>query len=213
MGCYNDEVLQKLADKGDGSYVFVDSRAQARRVFVANLAATLQTIARDAKIQVEFNPTMVRRFRLIGYEARVMAAADFRNDAVKGGAVGSGQSSTALYELELSADGYQRLGGADLGTVYVRYRGVDDDTISELAQPIPGAAVTERRIADDPRFFLAAAAGEFAEILRHSEHVQGHSLAPVARMLDEVAGQLPLDTAVRELANLVKRADGLPAAP
>jgi Ca-activated chloride channel family protein len=213
MGCYNDEVLQKLADKGDGSYVFVDSTAQARRVFVDGLAATLQTIARDAKIQVEFNAATVRRYRLIGYEQRVMAAEDFRNDQVKGGAVGSGQSGTALYELELTADAYPRLAGATLGTVYVRYRAVDDGAVAEIAQPIGGSVIASRQVADDPRFFLAAAAGEFAEILRRSEYVQGHSLQPVSRMLGEVAAQLPLDAGVRELAELVKRADGLPAAP
>jgi Ca-activated chloride channel family protein len=213
MGSYNDEVLQKLADKGDGSYVFVDSRTQARAVFVDGLTATLQAIARDAKIQVEFEPTMVRRFRLIGYEKRGRAAADFRNDQVKGGAVGSGQSSTALYEVELGDDAWARLQTASLGTVYVRYRGVDDEAVAEIAQPIDGAVLAKRTAARDPRFYLAASAAEFAEVLRHSEHARGHGLAAVAQVLNEVVEQLPLDGRIRELRDLVQRADGLPPAP
>ena len=156
---------------------------------------------------------MVRRFRLIGYEKRVMAAADFRNDAVKGGAVGSGQSSTALYELELSDDAWARLATANLGTVYVRYRGVDDAAIAEIAQPVGGDVIVKRTTVSDPRFFLAAAAAEFAEILRHSEHVQGRGLPEVVRVLNEVCAQLPLDGRIRELRDLAQRAQGLPPAP
>ncbi len=100
-GAYDDNMMEKLANKGDGAYYFVDSQREARRVFVDELTATLQTIAKDAKIQVEFNPAKVRRYRLIGYENRAIADKDFRNDKIDAGEVGSGQSSTALYELEL----------------------------------------------------------------------------------------------------------------
>ncbi|MEZ6190505.1 MAG: DUF3520 domain-containing protein [Phycisphaerales bacterium] len=100
-GNYDDEVLEQLANKGDGGYLFVGSLDEAKRVFVDNLAATRPTIAFDAKIQVNFDPARVRRYRLIGYENRDIADTDFRNDTIDAGEVGSGQSATALYEVEL----------------------------------------------------------------------------------------------------------------
>ena len=101
IGNYNDEMLQQLANKGDGSYTFIDSEDEARRVLVDDLSATLNTIAKDVKIQVEFNPAAVKRYRQLGYESRQLKKEDFRNDAVDAGEVGSGQSVTALYELEV----------------------------------------------------------------------------------------------------------------
>ncbi len=91
LGAYNDELLETLSNRGDGSYLFVDSAAEARRVFTGEFSAALQTVARDAKIQVEFDPRRVRRYRLIGYENRAIADKDFRNDAVDAGEVGSGR--------------------------------------------------------------------------------------------------------------------------
>ncbi|MDH4158370.1 MAG: von Willebrand factor type A domain-containing protein, partial [candidate division Zixibacteria bacterium] len=131
-GSYNDAFMEALANRGDGSYMFLDSARQAHRVFVRQLAATLQTVARDARIQVDFNPNRVRRYRLIGYENRDIEDKRFRDDTIDAGEVGSGQCSTALYELELigqsSADQQD-----DLGTVFVRYRDVGTGQIEEIS--------------------------------------------------------------------------------
>ena len=210
-GSYNDVLLEKLANRGDGAYVFVDSQAEAQRVFHDEIIATLQTIALDAKIQVEFDPQRVRRYRLIGYENRAIADQDFRNDTVDAGEVGSGQSSTALYELELLPG--SRDEPADLGTVYVRYHDAETGQVEEISQRLTGDMVKRRTPANSPRFFLAACAAEFAEILRGSEHAKDAKLDTVEQMLHEVCEQLPLDTRARELLGLVKRAKGMPAAP
>ncbi len=89
-GNYNDQLLEQLADKGNGAYSFLDSTEAAERIFAQDLTGTLQTIAKDAKVQVDFNPNVVRRYRLIGYENRAVADQDFRNNAVDAGEVGAG---------------------------------------------------------------------------------------------------------------------------
>jgi len=208
MGSYNDELMQKLADRGDGSYVFIDTPAEARRVMAEQIAATLQTIAKDAKIQVEFNPASVRRYRLIGYEKREIADEDFRNDAIDAGEVGSGQSSTALYEIEL----LDAAGSLDLGTVFVRYRDADTEKVEEISSRLEASIIARRAPADAPRLHLAAAVAQFAEILRESEYARSRSFDDVRRVLGEVAVQLPLDQRVRELLTLVESAKGLPKA-
>jgi Ca-activated chloride channel family protein len=212
IGAYNDALLEQLANRGDGSYAYVGSRRDARRVFAEEMSATLQTIARDAKIQVAFDPARVRRYRLIGYENRDIADKDFRNDAVDAGEVGSGQSATALYELELRRGDWGAVQG-DLGTVYVRYEDLRSEKVEEVSRRLEGALIARRSVRAAPRFHLAACAAEFAEILRESEHARGGSLRSVRHVLEEVARELPLDRRVRELLYLVARAQGLPKAP
>jgi Ca-activated chloride channel family protein len=211
-GAYNDALLEAMADSGDGRYVFLDPSPQARETLVGQLAATLQTVARDARIQVRFDPARVRRYRLIGYENRDIEDQRFRDDTVDAGEVGSGQCSTALYELELT-DSSSREGNTDLGTVFVRYRDAESERIEEISRPLSGSIVRRRSVAQDPRFFLAAGAARFAEWLRQSEHAQHTSLVEIQRLLDEVSIALPLDRDVQDLAALAHRAEGLPRAP
>jgi Ca-activated chloride channel family protein len=213
-GAYNDALLEKLANRGDGSYVFVDNDEQARRVFVDEFAATIHTIAKDAKIQVEFDPRRVRRYRLLGYENRKIADEDFRNDTIDAGEVGSGQAATALYEVELleSRDGLAPVSN-DFGTVSVRYRDAESGAIDEIAYRLKSDIVRPLTPATTPRFFVAAAAAEFAEILRGSEYAGESSLDAVGDVLQEACSELPLDTRAAELLELVRRAKGLPRAP
>ena len=100
MGNYNDILMEQLADNGDGSYAYVDTVEEAERLFINDLTSTLMVIARDAKVQVEFNPAVVRSYRLIGYENRDVADEDFRDDTVDAGELGPGHSVTALYEIK-----------------------------------------------------------------------------------------------------------------
>ncbi|MBN1507651.1 MAG: von Willebrand factor type A domain-containing protein [Sedimentisphaerales bacterium] len=211
-GAYNDAFLETLADRGDGRYVFLDSSPQARDVLVDQLAATLQTVARDARIQVEFNPARVRRYRLIGYENRDIEDQRFRDDTVDAGEVGSGQCSTALYELELIAP-VAKEEADDLGTVFVRYRNAETDQVEEISRPLPGSILRRQSVEDNPRFFLAAGAARFAEWLRQSEHARHTTLADVQRVLDQVGAALPLDQDVQDLASLAHQAENLPRAP
>ncbi len=104
MGNYNDVMMEQLANQGDGTYAYIDSIQEAERVFIDDLTSTLLTIAKDAKIQVEFNENVVERYRLLGYENRDVADEDFRNDEVDAGEIGAGHSVTALYEVKLADD-------------------------------------------------------------------------------------------------------------
>ncbi len=217
MGTYDDTMLETLANKGDGAYAFIDSIAEARRVFIDDLSATLNTIAADVKIQVEYSPEYVARYRQLGYENRQLKKQDFRNDAIDAGEVGSGQSVTALYELELAPPptkpvlyGAQCLPLDDvIATVRVRYRRIDTGAVEEIEHRVRQRDVLPRFDAALPRFKLAAAVSEFSEILRGSPFAKGSSTEDVAAVLRPVALDLPLDKHVQELLRLVDRADSM----
>lgn len=205
-GACNDRLLEELADRGDGVYRFLDSPEEVRRVFVDDMAATLHTIAMDVKIQVEWNPAAVVRYRLLGYENRALAREQFRDDAVDAGEVGSGQSVTALYELERAAAAPH---DCPLGVVRVRYRRVDTGAVEEIAQPILRRHFAARIEEARPELRLAACAAEFAELLRRSPHAAGGSFADVARLLHAVVLEKELDSRVAELLRLVELAAGM----
>ncbi len=210
-GAYNDAFLEAMADSGDGRYVFLDSSEDARDALVGQLAATLQTVAKDARIQVEFNPARVRRYRLIGYENRDIEDQRFRDDTIDAGEVGSGQCSTALYELELMPSSSTEADD-NLGTVFVRYRHAETGQVEEVSRPLAGSLIRRRSVEEAPRFFLAAGTARFAEWLRQSEHAQHTALADVQRLLDNVSAALPLDRDVQDLAALAHQAENLPRA-
>ena len=211
MGSYDDEMLEGLANKGDGNYTFIDSEAEARRVFVDDLSATLNTIAADVKIQVEFRPRRVKRYRQLGYENRQLKDEQFRDDTVDAGEVGSGQSVTALYEMELARGGSQAsdLRFQDLGVVRVRYRRIDTGRVEEIAYPIRASDLVNGFNDADVHFRLAACVAEFAEILRGSPFAAGSEYAHVANELRPVALDLGLDNRVQELLRLVSGAGGM----
>jgi Ca-activated chloride channel family protein len=207
IGAYNDEILEQLANKGDGSYRFIDSQEEAKRVFVDELAATLHVIASDVKIQVEFYPEQVKTYRQLGYENRQLTKEQFRDDGVDAGEVGSGESVTALYELVAGVNTDQ-----PLGVVRVRYRDAATGEVEEIAHPIRRSDAVASFEEASPQFRLAAAAAEFAEILRGSPFADGADYGAVADVLRPVALDLRLDQRVQELLQLVQRAPGLPRA-
>ncbi len=193
--------MEQLANQGDGQYVFIDTEAEAKRVFVDGLA-TLQVVAKDAKIQVEFDPRVVRRYRLLGYESRDIADEDFRNDAVDAGEIGSGQSATALYELELLA------AKGVIGTVRVRYRDVETGRVEEIASAVRAEEIVPADKAP-ARFRLAACVAQFAELLRGSPYTRHGTLQEIEQALRRVCAELPLDDRAAELLMLVQKAQGL----
>lgn len=199
FGSYNDTMLETLANKGDGIYTFIDSIEQAGRVLGEDFSATVNLIARDVKIQVEFNPKRVRRYRQLGYENRKLAKEAFRDDSVDAGEVGSGQSATALYELDLID-----APGEPLGTVRVRCRNALSGLMEEIEAPMAQTPVSTPFEAMDARFLLAAASAEFAEILRGSPFAAGSSLDDVARVLRPVAMELSLDGRIQEMLRLTQ---------
>ncbi|MGM0558163.1 MAG: YfbK domain-containing protein, partial [Myxococcota bacterium] len=177
MGNYKDTMMEQLANKGNGNYYYIDSMDEARKVFGEQVDGTLQVIAKDVKIQVEFDEDKVASYRLIGYENRDIADKDFRNDAVDAGEIGAGHTVTALYELQLQD-------GADgkLGTVRVRHKEPQGAKASEQAfQLTSGDMRADLREASRDFQFAVAVAG-FAEILRNSPYAEQISLALVEEL-------------------------------
>ncbi len=184
MGNYNDVLMEKLGDKGDGQYAYVNDFAQARRLFVDRLAGSLEVIAKDVKIQVDFNPNIVRSWRLLGYENRDVEDHKFRDDSEDGGEIYAGHSVTALYEIKLRDN---RRTKSDIGTVHIRFVDPRVGEVQEVAAPINRAVASSRFADSGPALKMAAAAAEFAEILRDSYWARGSSFGEVRRLAMEAA--------------------------
>lgn len=166
MGNYKDDAMEQLANKGNGNYHYIDSFDEVRKVFGEQLNATLQTIARDVKLQVEFDPQAVKRYRLIGYENRDIADEDFRNDSVDAGEMGAGHSVTALYELEMADSN-----ATTVATVRIRHRKPDNDGPTyETTAVMRTSDMAEKLAATSYSFRFAAAVAAFAEISRESPY-------------------------------------------
>ena len=216
MGNYNDILLEKLGNKGNGYYAYVDDLAEARRVFVDNLTGNLQVIARDVKIQVDFDPEVVRSYRLLGYENRDVADEDFRDDTVDGGEIGSGHSVTALYEIKLQ-DGMRK---RPLGQLFIRYKKPDyvvgnDDydrrdkdnryeeeewsvgdaqfEVDELRFALSPKDVNSNFDRTTPEFRLAACAAEFSEILRNSYWAKDGDMDELIKETRQAAREIESD--------------------
>ncbi len=204
MGNHNDYLLEQLADGGNGQCVYVDRLDEARRVFVENLTGTLQTVAKDTKVQVEFEPAAVRRYRQLGYENRAVADADFRNDRVDAGEVGAGHEVSALWEVEI-ADGLAP--DAIVATVRVRYLTVEHGEAVELKRVVRASDVAPTFEATAPRFQLAAYVAEFAEVLRDSYWSRSTNLDAVAGRVEGLltSGSIA-DEEVKELVAMMRRA-------
>ena len=200
MGNYNDVLMERLADTGNGSYAYVDTLSEAKRIFVENLTGTLQVIAKDAKIQVDFNPEVVSRFRLLGYENRRLDHEQFRDDAVDAGEVGSGHQVTALYEVKLHPETTGKL-----ATVSIRYADADNDRVNEVSKDISVSQLHKSFDAAPATFRLAAAVAEFAEILRESYWAKDGSLDTVHQVVKDAFPEIDSEGVV-ELMYLVNKA-------
>ena len=203
MGNYNDALMQTLAQNGNGAAAYIDTLNEARKTLVDEATSTLFPIARDAKVQVEFNPAAVSEYRLIGYETRLLNREDFDNDRVDAGDVGSGQTVTALYEitpaggpraiadLRYAAPGHALAAGTagELGFVKIRYKLPRSET-SRLISVAIGRASRFARFEDAPRDarFAAAVAG-FAEILRGGRHTGAFGYDDVLRIAAGARGE------------------------
>ncbi|OZI76355.1 vWA domain-containing protein [Bordetella genomosp. 2] len=217
-GNFNDALAVQLADAGNGSYHYLDSLREARKVLAGELSATLMTIARDVKIQVEFNPAVVAEYRLIGYEKRALAREDFNNDRVDAGEIGAGANVTALYEITPVGAPQARLEplrygkpaaaaapGDELAFVRIRYKSPDaqasrlvEQAVAHTATPGPGSEGLRR----------AAAAAAFAQWLRGGKYLDGYTPAQIAALAREARGADPHGLNA-ELAALVELAAGL----
>ncbi|MBI4852748.1 MAG: von Willebrand factor type A domain-containing protein [Acidobacteria bacterium] len=178
MGNYKDSMMEQFANKGNGNYFYIDNLQEAKKVFRERLTSNLQVIAKDVKIQVEFDPATVAKYRLVGYENRDIADKDFRNDKVDAGEIGPGHTVTALYELELQP---QR--SNNIATVRLRYKAPDGEVAKEVAAGFTSDRVQQvfNKSSEDFRFTVAVAA--FAEVLRGSKESRTWSLNDIASIV------------------------------
>ncbi|MEZ5464588.1 MAG: VWA domain-containing protein [Lysobacteraceae bacterium] len=202
QGNYNDELAEQLADIGNGNHAYIDTLEEGQKVLVDEMSSTMLTIAKDVKIQVEFNPAVVSEYRLIGYENRRLRNEDFANDKIDAGEIGAGHDVTALYEIALVGSGGDRLPKADhekvaeanpfnrgdLGELRLRFKAPDGDESELIAQALP------RRVNADmssPRIGFATAVAAFAEILKGSERIDGFNMDQVAELARSARGSDP----------------------
>lgn len=194
-GNIKDDRMEALADHGNGNYSYIDSELEAKKVLVEEMCGTLYTVAKDVKIQVEFNPVNVSGYRLIGYENRALADKDFADDTKDAGEIGAGHTVTALYELVMNESGtsipeaelkYQQNTAtgdrSELLTVSLRYKQPDGDKSKLLAVPVTNEVYTEKM---PENMTFAAAAAEFGMILRGSEYRGNASCEHILEMLED----------------------------
>ena len=223
MGNYNDALMQRLAQNGNGNAAYIDTLSEARKVLVDEATSTLFPIAKDVKIQVEFNPARVNEYRLIGYETRMLAREDFRNDKVDAGEIGAGHTVTALYEITPVGSGAERIAplryrhegtvsrarqsGRDdeFATVAVRYKLPNAETSTEFAWHVTGADAVASTAGgpDDVRF--AAAVAAFGQLLRGGRYTEDYGYDDVIAAAQAARGEDPFGYRV-EFLSLVRLA-------
>jgi Ca-activated chloride channel family protein len=203
MDNYNDVMLEQLANKGNGFYAYVDTLEEARKMFINRLTNSLQAIAKDAKVLIEFNPDVVASYRLIGYENRAVADQDFRDERVDAGELNAGHNATAIYQVHLRPNT-----SGKLATVFLRWQNPDTRQVEELAGDINTWDLAASFEQTSPRFQMNATVAQFAEILRKSPYATT-SLHELSNAAWQVARLLPSDADVQEFAQLVQRASTL----
>ena len=222
-GNYNDQLMERLADAGNGNYAYVDNEAEARKVLVSQLSGTLLTIAKDVKIQVEFNPAQVQEYRLIGYENRMLAREDFNNDKVDAGEIGAGHRVTALYEvIPVGAHGlvdplrygkeatiHNRSG--ELANVRLRFKRPDREQSELLEFPVQTASqLSPSALPADFKF--AASVAAFGQLLRGGQFTGKFGYEDVVALAREGRGQ-DRQGYRQEFISLVERAKSLALPP
>lgn len=218
MGNYKDGRLEEISNAGNGNYFYIDNDKEAEKVFSKELRANLFTIAKDVKIQVEFNPQTVEAYRLIGYENRVLAAEDFNDDRKDAGELGAGHTVTALYEIVPNGKPYPgtrvdklkyqqtslspNANDKDLLTVKLRYKPIKSENSNLLSEIITIDEITRK---PSPDFRFSAAVAEFGMLLRNSEF-KGSSSYNQAKELAEETGKDPEKS---EMHELIEKAESL----
>lgn len=218
MGNYKDSKMETIADKGNGNYAYIDSILEAQKVLVNEFGGTLFTIAKDVKLQIEFNPTKVSAYRLIGYENRMLKNEDFNNDKKDAGDLGSGHTVTALYEIipigvesnfikvdelkyqapKIDPSSYK---SKELMTVKFRYKKPDGEVSRLIVHPLLDSNQSIEKSSDNFRW--SAAVAGFGMLLRESEYVQGYSFDKVLQLAQGAKG-LDKEGYRIEFINMVK---------
>jgi Ca-activated chloride channel family protein len=220
-GNYNDHLMEQLADAGNGNYAYIDTLNEAQKVLVDEMSSTLNTIAKDVKIQVEFNPATVAEYRLIGYENRLLKREDFSNDKVDAGEIGAGHTVTALYEIALVGSGGQRLEsrrygdnktapsgrhGNELAFLRLRYKAPDGETSKLLEWPVQKQDIIETVDNTSERFRFSAAVAAFGQQLRGGKYLDAFSYDDILSLARGARGDDPFGYRAEfiKLVNLTK---------
>ena len=174
---------------------------EAKRLFIDNLTGTLQTIAKDAKVQVDFNPEVVMRYRLVGFENRAVADDQFRDNSVDAGEIGAGHSVTALYEVKLYPEAY-----GNIATVYMRWDDPDSHGVIEISKDFSTRDLAYEFRDADIYFQRAIVVAEYAEILKDSYWAEGGSLNAVYHEAERIYEIMPRERDMEEFVDLVGQA-------
>ena len=207
-GNLNERMIEQLANKGDGNYFYIDSFKEARKVCETDLLATIETVAQDVKVQVEFNPEHVAAYRLIGYDNRLLNKEDFKNDAIDAGETGSGHTVTALYEIALTGSPFAKeleselryqgnkaaattpvAGNSELAFVKIRYKEPTGSDSRELSFPIQVSEVKAESASASADFKFAASVHYLAADLRNSALTDKHPISEVLRLARDNMGK------------------------
>lgn len=202
MDNFNDIFLETLADKGDGNYAYIDTLEEAEKVFVDQLAGTIQIIAKDAKAQIEFDSESIESYRLIGYENRKLSNEDFKDNSVDAGEIGAGHAVTALYEIKLKSGAKE-----NIGTVKIRYKNPETNKSNEVSKQIKSSQVYNNFFDATPRYRFMTMVAQVAEILKGSTWASNTSLQDVYELLTSGdMKKLDLKAEDSEFIDLVKKA-------
>lgn len=225
MGNYKDSKMETIADKGNGNYAYIDNITEARKVLVNEFGGTLFTIAKDVKLQIEFNPSKVKAYRLIGYENRMLKSEDFNDDKKDAGELGSGHTVTALYEiipvgvesefLKIDELKYQNIKidpaaskSKELMTVKFRYKKPDEDVSKLIVHPLVDNQIPLSKTSADFRWSASVAA--FGMLLRESEYIKNFSYDQVVQLAQGAKGEDKEGYRI-EFINMVKSFNGVVA--
>jgi Ca-activated chloride channel family protein len=223
-GNYNDALMQELAQIGNGNAAYIDTINEARKVLVDEMSATLLTIAKDVKIQVEFNPQIVREYRLIGYETRRLDREDFNNDHVDAGDIGAGHTVTAIYEIALQGSAGALIDPLRYDTVQkprasatteiaflrLRYKAPNGATSRLVEQPIERSDLQADLQNTSETYRFSAAVAAFGQLLRGGEYIADLDYAGIVSLAQGARGNDPFGYR-GEFLNLVRTADALSA--
>jgi len=220
-GNYNDHLMEQLADKGNGNYAYIDTIHEARKVLVDEIGSTLMTIAKDVKIQIEFNPSVVKEYRLIGYENRMLKREDFNNDKIDAGEIGAGHTVTALYEVTLHGKGgmvdplryssekiVQKRGSREIAFLRLRYKQPDANKSKLIEYPLHKRMIKSSLAKTTDRFRFSASVAAFGDLLRGGEYTGEFSYGDLLKLARKSRGND--STGYKgEFINLVKTAKEL----
>ena len=203
-GNYNDRLMEQIADVGNGNYAYIDTLNEAQKVLVDELSSTMLTIAKDVKIQIEFNPALVAEYRLLGYENRLLKREDFNNDKIDAGEIGAGHTVTAIYEIALAGGHGQRTEplryrseqnhaghGNEIAFLRLRYKAPDGDTSKLLEWAINKSEIRPQLAGATADFRFAAAVAGFGQLLRGGKYTGDFGFDQAAQLARNARGQDP----------------------